>query len=584
MGTEIVNRQAKVSAALMHSPWPEFLQKVFAGRGVSRPDELERSLQHLLPFHQLSGMVQAIELLCVQLERQGRIVVCGDYDADGATSCALAVTALRSMGAQHVAFLVPNRFEFGYGLSPELVDVAAEMSPDLLITVDHGISSIEGVERAHAQGIQVLITDHHLPGEQLPRADAIVNPNLVDDPFPSKHLAGVGVVFYVMLALRSALREADWFVRQGIAEPNMGQFLDLVALGTVADVVPLDQNNRTLIYQGIRRIRAGKARPGIEALIAVANRQAERLTASDIGFAVAPRLNAAGRLEDMSIGVMCLLAEQPAQARRYAQELDRLNQQRREIEKEMHAQAMTLLDQLQLGSSLPDGLCLYEPRWHEGVIGILAGRIKERHYRPTVAFAQVEGSESEGELMLKGSARSVSGVHIRDALAEVDRRNPGLIAQFGGHAMAAGLSLAHRNLATFRQQFETVVSEAAQASDALQAKMMIDGELTMQELSVESARLIADAGPWGQQFPEPQFTGVFQILEQRLVGERHLKLVLRPKGETRAMVDAIHFNVDRQRWPNHHCRQVRLVYTLDENIYQDRSRLQLMVQYLEAAS
>lgn len=583
MQIEIQTRDVDISSDLASSDCPALLQRIFAARGVQTSAQLERSLQALHPYTELKGIDAAVDLLASALEQGQKILIAGDYDADGATSSALAVSALKVMGAQHIEFLVPNRFEFGYGLSPELVDLAAQMEPDLLITVDNGISSVQGVQRAHEHGMKVLITDHHLPGETVPDADAIVNPNQAGDIFPSKNLAGVGVIFYVMLALRARLRDLNWFATQNIKPPNMADFLDLVALGTVADVVPLDQNNRILVHQGICRMRAGKIRPGIKALFEVANRRPERLVASDLGFAVGPRLNAAGRLEDMSIGVMCLLADQDAKARRLAQELDRLNVQRREIERTMQEQASKLLDRLQLSHALPTALSLYDASWHEGVIGILAGRIKERHYRPTAAFAKVSGSEEEGEAMLKGSVRSIPGLHIRDVLAEVDRLYPGVIAQFGGHAMAAGLSLPERCFDLFKEAFNQVVHQITMPAGLLQAQLLTDGVLDAGSLNLESARLISNAGPWGQQFPEPCFQGIFDVLEQRLVGERHLKLTLRPDGELRGMVDAILFNVDLKRWPNHHCRKVRVVYRLDENIYQERSRLQLMLEHIEAA-
>jgi len=574
----IKQRQALTSVTSLSDLHP-VLQRIYAARAIANTSQLDKRLQALLPFYTLMDIDKACLRLEQALRAQQRILIIGDFDADGATSTALAVSALRMMGALHVDFLVPNRFEFGYGLTPGIVGVAKQSCPDLIITVDNGIASVDGVACAHEAGIDVLITDHHLPGEQLPQACAIVNPNQVGDPFPSKSIAGVGVIFYTMVALRRHLADQGWFETQGLTEPNMGQFLDLVALGTVADVVALDQNNRILVTQGIERIRKGLARPGIAALLDVAGRQAQRLSANDLGFAVAPRLNAAGRLDDMSLGIECLLSTDLAKARLLAQKLDTLNIERRKIETEMKEQAMVVLNQLALNvetgtMALPIALCLVDPSWHQGVIGILAGRLKDRYHRPVIACAVV--SETE----LKGSARSIPGLNIRDVLAAVDRDHPGLLTKFGGHAMAAGVSLQKENFDAFQRAFVAEVSQHIELSQC-EGERYSDGPLPASELNLNLATLINDAGPWGQQFPEPMFDNVFEVLDQRIVGQHHLKLTLMLKGGSEPL-DAIAFNVDLAVWPNHRARYIHALYKLDINTYQGRSRLQLVIDMMLA--
>ncbi len=571
----IKRRQVGTANGLEH--FHPVLQRIYYARGITNAAELNRDLQALLPFDTLLDIEKACVRLAQALAQQQRILVIGDFDADGATSTALAVSALRAMGAQHVDYLVPNRFEFGYGLTPAIVAVAQSKQPQLIITVDNGISSMEGVEAANAAGIDVLVTDHHLPAETLPAALAIVNPNQHGDPFPSKSIAGVGVIFYVMVALRRHLQTIGWFDAQNLSVPNMGQFLDLVALGTVADVVGLDQNNRILVSQGLQRIRKGAARFGIVALINVAGRTVERLRESDLGFAVAPRLNAAGRLDDMSLGIECLLAESPEKAQILAQRLDELNIERRKIETEMKGQAFAALEQLVLtveSGALPPGLCLFDPGWHQGVIGVLAGRLKERYHRPVIVFAQVSGTE------IKGSARSVIGLNIRDVLATIDKSNPGLIGKFGGHAMAAGLSLHPDALPAFKTAFYAEITAAG--GEALNTNITLtDGALTPQELTQDLAKLLQDAGPWGQLFPEPLFDNVFEILDQRLVGQHHLKLTLcLPSNGT--PFDAIAFQIDTKAWPNHRAKWLHAVYKLDINTYQGRSKLQLILVDFQA--
>jgi len=548
------------------------LQRVYAARAVKSADDLDTSLGRLIPPAALGGLPAAVKLLQDALTNHHCIVIVGDFDADGATSCALCVRALRAMGAGQVHYLVPNRFEYGYGLTPEIVTVAAALQPDLIVTVDNGISSIDGVAAARQQGISVLITDHHLPGEQLPAADVIVNPNLVGDNFPSKHLAGVGVAFYVMLALRARLREQGWFEKEAIPEPNLAQYLDLVALGTVADVVPLDRNNRILVQQGIQRMRAGHCAPGIRALLEVGGRQLARIVAADLGFVVGPRLNAAGRLDDMSIGIECLLTDDAAAADQMAARLDGLNRERKEIESDMQARALTAIAGLKLDDAqLPVGLCLYDPDWHQGVIGILAARIKERFHRPVIAFAR----SGPGEL--KGSARSVTGLHIRDALDAVAARHPDLIAKFGGHAMAAGLSLPEDHYPAFAAAFDEEVSRHL-SRDELSGVIYSDGELSGQELSLETAQLLRDASPWGQGFPAPVFEGNFNVVSHRVVGQRHLKMTLSPERGG-SQIDAIAFNTEVLPGGR---QQVHLAYRLDVNEFRGIISPQLIVEYMEA--
>jgi len=563
-------------AATKHDLPPELhpvLTRVYAARKLMTAAELERGLDRLLSPDLMKGMEQAAALLETALREQRSIMIVADFDADGATSCALAVRALRLLGAADVRYIVPNRFDYGYGLTPEIVAVAAEEQPDLIITVDNGISSLEGVRAAGERGIAVLVTDHHLPGEALPAAAAIVNPNQPGDGFPSKNLAGVGVIFYVMLALRARLREQGWFAQAGIAEPNLARLLDLVALGTVADLVPLDHNNRVLVAQGLARINSGQGCAGIQALAAVSGRQIGRLITTDLGYCLAPRLNAAGRLDDMSLGIACLLADDPAVAGQIAAQLDALNRERRAIQQEMQQQAMAAVDALHLNDAgLPKGLCLFDAGWHQGVVGLVASRVKERLHRPVIAFAP--GGEGE----IKGSARSVPGLHIRDALDAVAARHPGLLRKFGGHAMAAGLSLKHEHFEAFAAAFDAEVGRHL-SEDDLQGVIFSDGELAVEEFALEIAELLRGAGPWGQGFPEPVFDGRFEVVERRVVGERHLKMVLRVPARNK-LIDAIAFNQVPDGvapdWPRIHA-----AYKLDVNEYRGSRNLQLIVDHLE---
>jgi len=483
---------------------PPLLTRLYAARGVLNEAELDRRLQALLPFNGLLGIDRAVAVLEQALRSRQSILIVGDFDADGATASSVAVLALRMLGAAQVDYLVPNRFEYGYGLTPEIVEVALTRSPQVLVTVDNGISSIDGVAAAKAAGLQVVVTDHHLPGEQLPAADAIVNPSQPGCGFVSKAMAGVGVIFYVMLALRAALRDSGWFAETGRAEPNLAELLDLVALGTVADVVPLDANNRILVHQGLARIRAGRCRPGIRALLEVAGRPRERLVSTDLGFIVGPRLNAAGRLDDMSLGIECLLTDSESLALDMARELDALNRDRKAIERDMQQQALKTLESMQLDeTALPFGLCLYDPEWHQGVIGILASRLKDRFHRPVIAFADA------GDGMVKGSARSVNGLHIRDALDAVAARHPELISKFGGHAMAAGLSLREADFPAFAAAFDAEVRRQLQAED-LTGRLLSDGELQASDLSMDIAASLREAGPGGSISPSRCFMASFR--------------------------------------------------------------------------
>ncbi|EIU6777375.1 single-stranded-DNA-specific exonuclease RecJ [Vibrio parahaemolyticus] len=575
-----IQRRPEPDLSLLPDSIPPILKRIYINRGITDIAQLETSARGLHSYQKLGGIEQAVELLFQAIQEQKRIIVVGDFDADGATSSALSVLALRMLGSNNVDYLVPNRFEDGYGLSPEVVDQALELGAEMIMTVDNGVSSIEGVRYAKENGITVLVTDHHLPGQVLPEVDAMVNPNLDSCAFPSKALAGVGVAFYLMMALCVHMRKHNWFAQQGMQEPKLMELIDLVALGTVADVVPLDENNRILVHQGLQRIRAGKARPGIQALIEVAKRDARRLVASDFGFALGPRINAAGRLDDMSFGVELLMCNNIHAARRMASELDGLNQTRKEIEEGMKQEAMAFCERLQFGenSELPYGLSLFQRDWHQGVIGILASRIKEKFHRPVIAFAD------GGEGTIKGSCRSIPGLHMRDALDFIDTQNPGLIIKFGGHAMAAGLTIKEQDFERFSRLFDEVVKKELDEA-ALKGVIHTDGELKPEEFSMHIAEQLRAGGPFGQAFPEPIFDGEFKVLHQKLVGEKHLKLMLEPlyKGHpTNVMIDGIAFNVDLRRWPDASVKTVRLAYKLDVNEFRGNQSLQLMIDHIEA--
>ncbi|HET7369763.1 MAG TPA: single-stranded-DNA-specific exonuclease RecJ [Gammaproteobacteria bacterium] len=570
----LIKRRSAGAADALDGDLPPLLKRLYTARGVASAEVLDYRLARLAPHTSLSGIDAAAALLADTVEAARPILIVGDFDTDGATSSALAVRALRALGASDVGYLVPNRFEYGYGLTPEIAALAIARQPALVVTVDNGISSLAGVAALRERGIDVLVTDHHLPGEALPDAHVIVNPNLPDDPFPSKALAGVGVMFYVLIALRGCLRERGWFGRVGLPEPALVDWLDLVALGTVADMVPLDDNNRILVEQGLRRMRAGRCSAGIAALAQLGGRELARLTPADLGFAVAPRLNAAGRLDDMSLGIECLLTDEPERALTLAARLDELNRERREIEAGMRADALALTEPLLAGMDGVDrlGLCLFEESWHQGVIGLVAGRVKDHAHRPVIAFARADDES------LKGSARSVPGLNIRDVLAAVDARRPGLLRKFGGHAMAAGLTLASEHYGDFAAAFDAEVRRALGGEELIKS-ILTDGELAADELTLETAELLRLAGPWGQGFPEPMFDGEFGVAESRVVGERHLRLRVRVSADT-PPVDAIAFNTDESAVAG--CHRIRMVYRPDVNVWRGESRLQLVVEQLIA--
>lgn len=574
MNARIVRRDS-TGAEAMPDAVPALLKRIYAGRGVRDAEALDLGLERLIPVRSLGNIDAAVALLLKHFRAQGRITVIGDFDADGATSTALMVRQLRRLGFANVDFLVPNRFEYGYGLTPEIVALAAASQPALIITVDNGISSHAGVEAATQAGIETLITDHHLPAATLPAAAVIVNPNSPGEAFASKSLAGVGVAFYVMAALTRAM-QAEGLV----SEPHpVSDLLDLVALGTVADLVALDHNNRILVHQGLRRIRAGRCAAGIRALLEVAGKRLEKVVASDLGFQVGPRLNAAGRLDDMTIGIKCLLTDDAVSARLLAGRLAQLNQDRKELELRMQQEALgTLADMRADDDSLPLGLCLFEEDWHQGVVGLVASRVKERTHRPVIAFAR-----SDGE-MLKGSARSVPGVHVRDVLDAVATRNPALIHRFGGHAMAAGLTLKAAHLDAFRAAFDEEVRRWMTADDA-HGVIHSDGALASRDFTLETARLVREAGPWGQAFPEPTFDGRFSVVETRILGDRHLKLKLRAgggAGRSGAVCEAIAFRYFDHAEAEEVApgQQVEIAFRMDVNEYAGTERLQLLIEHL----
>ncbi len=553
---------------------PPILKQIFSTRGITENEQLERTLAKLPSPWLLSGIEKMVGHLITAIDQQQKITIVADFDADGATSCAVAIKGLELLGASSVSFVVPNRFEYGYGLTVEIVELVKLQQPDVIITVDNGISSIDGVKSAKESGIKVLITDHHLPGDELPEADAIVNPNVPEDKFPSGNIAGVGVMFYVLMALRSRLRDNKWFEKQNITQPNLAQLLDYVALGTVADVVALDQVNRILVHQGLLRMRAGQAHPGINALIDIAKKQASSINASDLGFGLAPRLNAAGRMDDMSLGIQCLLTDDKTLAKDIAEQLDELNKDRKDIEAQMKNEAMSLLDEMKVldEKHLPAGVCLFEKDWHQGVIGILASRIKDRLHRPVIAFAL----SGEGEI--KGSARSIPGLHIRDVLSEIASSHPQILTKFGGHAMAAGMSIQMHDYPVFALAFDEVVAKHLKNVD-LEQKIYTDGQLTEKEITLEFTEQLIAAGTWGQEFPEPVFDSVFDVIQCRVIGKQHLKFVLRlPNSEL--LIDAIAFFVEKpENWLG--TRSINCAYKLDINEFRGNRSIQLLLQYYE---
>ena len=558
--------------------WPDeihpVLRQVYSGRNIRSAEELDYSLSNLFSFESLGNVRRAASLLADRIAEDKYLLIIADYDADGATACALGIRGLSAMGVSRVEYLIPNRFKHGYGLSPAVVELALDLNPDVIITVDNGISSIEGVAMARKNGIDVIVTDHHLPGAVLPDASAIVNPNLAGDNFPSKCIAGVGVMFYFLAALRSELRDRDWFSIRNIPEPNLAAYMDLVALGTVADVVPLDYNNRIMVSHGLDLIRHSRCIPGIRALLHVAGRNHKNLVASDLGFVVGPRLNAAGRLTDMSLGIECLISNNKDNCYKIASQLDSLNNERKQIQAEMHQQAMQEVIKLQSieDSNLAHGICLYNPDWHQGVIGILASKIKDRLQRPVIAFAM----DDDGAI--KGSARSVSGIHIRDVIDRIATLQPDLIVTFGGHAMAAGLTILENAYEPFSLLFNEEIKTQIE-KNGLSSDIYSDGELSEEEINMEVAELIRSAGPWGQGFPEPVFDGLFEIVDKKIVGKNHLKLKIKPPEGNRP-IDAIAFNMTHRAWPKG-TTSINAVYKLDINEYMGRRTPQLIVEYLE---
>lgn len=577
MGSNLQNTQ---SVTLVRRPVPAdvpqfqncspLLSRIVASRGVNDDRALSSELKYLYPINSLKGVDEATQRLCQALALQQRVLIVGDFDADGATATALCKRALASFGFEFVDYIVPNRFEYGYGLTPEIIDVAAPFQPELIITVDNGISSIEGVSYARKLGIDVIITDHHLPGKQLPEAIAIVNPNQPDDTFESKNLAGVGVIFYLMLALKQSLTALNHFKEKQLPPPNIVRWLDLVALGTVADVVPLDSNNRILVEQGLRRIRAGQCTAGVLALMRVAKKDHKQSCSQDLGFACGPRLNAAGRLDDMSLGIECLLTDSLDVAMSIASELDELNRARRELESGMKHDALKLLDFIDLDKKqLPPIICLYHEEWHQGIVGIIAARIRERYYRPCIIFAP--GTDGE----IKGSGRSIPGIHMRDVIDRVATLNSGLVEKFGGHAMAAGLSLKTSDFMAFEKAVTMVVSEQA-SSSVFKEELLSDGELEPEFFSLVAAEELSQRVPWGQGFPAPAFDDVFEIVERRVLKDIHIKYMLRKKGQS-GLLQAIVFNVEVEQWPTMG-DHAHFLYQLSVNEYNGQRSLQIMIQ------
>ena len=579
----IVTRNLDWDNSRLPLEMPIVLRRIFAARGVASIATLDLGLANLPLPDTLLDIDKAISRLIDALVSNEKIIIIGDFDADGATGTALMLLGLRAMGFCYVDYMVPNRFEFGYGLTPEIVSLASKKNPDLLVTVDNGISSIEGVCFANERSIDVIITDHHLPGTELPDAYAIVNPNQDGCKFPSKNLAGVGVCFFVLIALRASLRKRNWFLKKGLVEPNLATWLDLVAMGTIADLVPLDHVNRILVQQGLVRLRAQKCREGISALLRISGKQFKNLVAADLGFALGPRINAAGRLDDISLGIQCLITDDRQDALDLANELDQLNQNRKKIEEDMHEEANTLLEELDPSKIANSGgaICLFHADWHEGVVGLLASRVKDKYQRPVIAFAR---ERSDNDLMpkksqLKGSCRSVPALHIRDALEAVSKRCPQLVNKFGGHAMAAGLTLDEANLESFTQEFQSHVSQQLSFEDC-EVVFETDGQLGVDELTQLTAELLRDYGPWGQNFPEPSFSGEFILEQQRVVGKNHLKLdLIHPDGTQH--LNGIYFNMDKEKWPNYDAQRVNCVYRLTLNEFRGIQKLQLVIEYLE---
>ncbi|WP_392558697.1 single-stranded-DNA-specific exonuclease RecJ [Orbus mooreae] len=575
--SEIVIKRRELPQQNIHlaSVKHPLLEKLYLGRGIKSAEELNYSTQALLNYQHLSGIHLATEVLYQGVINNKKILIVGDFDTDGATSTALIITALKKFGITNVTYIIPDRFEDGYGLSTSVVNKAIEQQAELIITVDNGISAVEAVSFAKQANIQVIITDHHLAPDVLPNADAIINPNLVDCAFPSKNLAGVGVTFYFMLAFRALLRQQNWFQTRNLKEYNLANLLDLVALGTVADVVKLDQNNRILVQQGLSRIRSGYCGAGIKALISISKKNIHELTAQDLSFYLAPRLNAAGRMENMSLGVELLLVENEQDALELVEVLEDLNNSRKAVEKNMQQEALSFIEQLDLQTdTIPNGFVIYHPKFHQGVIGVLSSRIKERFYRPTISFALAENG------YLKGSGRSISGIHLRDILERINIRDSKLIVCFGGHAMAAGLTIEQENLALFTQYFNEEVAKVT-ANMTLEHVVETDGEIGDEFLNVATAQLLKEHGPWGEGFPDPLFDGIFSVYQQKLIAQKHLKLVLQP-NDGGQLVNAIMFNVDPALWPDPSIKTVKMVYNLTVDEFRGNQSITLLVKHLWA--
>jgi len=563
------------------------LQSILLNRGLKSEQDFAFRLNQLLPFHTMKGIDEACELLFLALKKQSRLLIIGDFDADGATSTAIGLKGLRDFGFENLDYLVPDRFKFGYGLSAAIVEVALDYSPDIIITVDNGISSHEGISLAREHGIQVIVTDHHLPGKTLPRANVIVNPNQPDCAFPSKNLAGVGVVFYVLIALRAYLRDRNYFIEQQLIEPNLAQLLDIVALGTVADIVPLDANNRLLVQQGLARIRMGKACFGIQALLSIAKKNPLTIKSSDFGFAIGPRLNAAGRLDSMSAGIECLLSDNLNDAAALAEQLNDFNEDRKKIESAMKDEALALLPDLSSSKDKQALICLFDSRWHQGVVGIVASRLKEKYHLPSIIFAQDDNAPE----LLKGSARSIPGLHIRDLLDQFASKHPKLLKKFGGHAMAAGMSIRKADFNKFSNLLNVELqlwlsSLALSSEDILRPKIMLDGSLSQMHFSLEFAKKLQSFEPWGQGFSEPLFIGLFIIEKQRVLSGKHLKMTLILVQEQQHLsasqqqeIDAIAFNVEPE-YMHYESQKVNLIYKLDINEFRGVQSLQLMVEHI----
>ncbi|MBI0006826.1 single-stranded-DNA-specific exonuclease RecJ [Gilliamella sp. W8126] len=573
MKNKLTHRQLPEALPELSPDIPLLLQRVYALRGITSMQELDYTTRNLCNYDNLDGTQTAVEIVYSAMQNNKRIMIVGDFDTDGATSTALTVKALKKMGCQHVDYIIPNRFDDGYGLSISVIKRALLKKADLIITVDNGVSAIEAVEFAKQSNLTVIITDHHLCPEQLPAADAIINPNLPNCSFPSKHLAGVGVAFYFMSALRAKLRQENWFRTHNLEEYNLASLLDLVALGTIADVVKLDHNNRILVHQGINRIRSGYCCAGIKALLHIARKDPVSFTSTDLAYYIAPRLNAAGRMDNMSLSVELLLCDDYDSALKQASDLDMLNNDRKLIEQTMYKEALSYIQGLeQQQSSFPNLLVVYHPEWHQGIIGILSARLKDKHYRPVICFASTE------EGILKGSGRSIAGIHLRDLLDELDQNHPDLLVSFGGHAMAVGLSIRENDLERFRKHFETLIDKRLNAN-TLEQIIETDGEVDSQDFNYAMAKQLKESGPWGEGFTEPTFDGDFIVHQQRLFAEKHLRLVLEPKNGG-PIIEGICFNINLTQWPDNTIKNVKIVYQLDVDDFRGNQTAKLMIRHI----